>query len=208
MQFSHKSTALCDREQAKTGLHHVMRRNLQHSTLPQSPLKKKPLTGSDATRYTTRTQGAKSSMLSQVQAVVRAVVLYSRRYMYMYAHVFQPDVQGRSSFNALFYLTVEYVFWRFFLIFHVPYECNAIWLMRGIFIVVIWSHQQFWVLEYNTRQKTECQCIHHLGLLHWIFDPPPRHPPPTSFLSQMKMEAARVEHLSQELSTVRAQVNK
>ena len=42
MQCSHKSIALHDREKAKTGrhVHHVMQRNLQHST-PQTPPHKK-----------------------------------------------------------------------------------------------------------------------------------------------------------------------
>lgn len=46
-------------------------------------------------------------------------------------------------------LTVEYIFWWFFLVFHVPYQSDTIWFMWGIFIIVICSYKQLWVLKIN-----------------------------------------------------------
>lgn len=160
MQFSHKSTALCDREQAKTGLHHVMRRNLQHSTLPQPPLKKKPLTGSDATRYTTRTQGAKSSMLSQVQAVVRAVVLYSRRYMYkctctcmhMYFNqMFKEGVASMHSFTWQWNMYSGDSFWYF--MFHVSATPSGSWGASSLLLYEATNNSGYWNTTQDKKQN-------------------------------------------------------
>lgn len=50
------------------------------------------------------------------------------------------------------YLAVKHIFWGCLLVFHVPHECHAIWLVRGVLVVVVGCYKQLGVLD---RWKTE-----------------------------------------------------